>query len=406
MGTVHFSSIAEQAARLGAFCPDNQVAVRGSGHGPLAGLTFAAKDVFDIAGTVTGNGNPDWLRTHRPAARSAVAVERLLAAGADLVGRTITDELAYSLTGENFHYGTPLNPRDPTRVPGGSSSGSASIAAAGLVDFALGSDCGGSVRVPASYCGIAGMRATHGRIPTAGVVPFAPSFDSVGWFARDMGVFERVGRVLLEDDAAARPIRQALVATDALALLDAGSQAAMAPALARIGARIDDVRRITLAEDGLDSWSATFRTIQAAEIWDSVGAWIEATRPIFGPGVRERFEAASRSDPDAVMRARAHRQAIVRNLDALLVPGTVLVMPTVPRVAPERNARLEDIEVTYRNRAMGLLCAAGLAGLPQISLPLAEHEGLPLGLSLIGARNRDIDLIALARTLCGQKNGT
>src|SRR5687767_7209950 len=204
----------------GAFCRDNHVALRGSGRGPLAGLTMGVKDLFDIAGHRTGFGNPDWLRTHGPAPATASAVQRLLDAGADMVGKTHTDELAYSLSGENSHYGTPLNPRCPERVPGGSSCGSVSAVAAELVDFALGSDCGGSVRLPASYCGVLGIRPTLGRIPMDGAVPFAASFDAAGWFARDARMLERVGGVLLGEDAETVPPRRAVIADDAFAMVE------------------------------------------------------------------------------------------------------------------------------------------------------------------------------------------
>lgn len=385
---------------LGAFCPDNQISVRGSARGPLAGLSFAAKDVFDVAGSVTGNGHPDWLRTHGPAARHATAVQRLLDAGADLVGKTVADELCYSLTGENVHYGTPVNPADPARVPGGSSSGSASVAAAGIVDFALGTDCGGSIRVPASYCGILGMRPTHGRIPLDGVVPFAPSLDCAGWFARDAGIFMRVGRVLLADDAPAGRLTRLVFPVDAFAMLEPDMQAALAPAVDRVEAIVAPGRREVLAEEGLDAWSATFRAVQAGEVWSSLGRWIEATRPEFGPGVRERFATAREIDPEEVETARRHRQRIVQRLEDLLPADTVLVLPTVPRVAPLRGSDAAEVEVAYRHKAMNLLCSAGLAGLPQISMPLGVLDGLPVGLSIVGARGSDVDLMAVAGEIC------
>lgn len=381
---------------LNALCPDNQVQVTGAATGSLADLTFAVKDVFDIEGTVTGNGHPDWLRTHSPAQRHAEAVARLLSAGAALIGRTISDELAYSLTGENAHYGTPVNPADPSRVPGGSSSGSASVAAAGAVDFALGSDCGGSVRVPASYCGILGMRPTHGRVPMTGAVPFAPSFDCAGWFARDTEVFAAVGRVLLDDARPAEPIRRLVIARDGFALLDPSLRVTLDPVVAALCARMDEVEEVQLAEPDLDAWSAAFRTLQAAEVWDSVGPWIERVRPKFGPGVSERLDAARRTGPDEVAAANEVRAAVRTRLDGLLMPGTALVLPTVPRVAPERGLPAAEIEIAYRHLAMNLLCPAGLAGLPQISMPLAYHGGLPIGLSILGRRGSDIDLVTLA----------
>lgn len=387
---------------LGAFIPGPRLARPGAPAGPLAGLAFAVKDVMDVAGTSTGNGHPDWLGTHPPAARSAVAVERLLDAGASLAGKTIADELCYSLTGENVHYGTPLNPAAPDRVPGGSSSGSASATAGGVVDFALGTDCGGSVRVPSSYCGLFGMRPTHGRIPLDGVAPFAPSFDCVGWFARAAGLLERVGRVLLADAAPAPPLTRLLAPREAFALLSPEAAAALAPVLRLAQETLAPCEEIALAPDGLDAWSATFRTLQAAEIWASVGPWIEKVRPAFGPGVKERFDAARAVAPSAVENAAAHRATIRARLGDLLQPGTAFLMPTVPRPAPLRGMATAEVEVTTRHLAMNLLCIAGLGGLPQVSLPLARLEGVPFGLSLVGPAGSDTALLRAAVALAGR----
>src|SRR6184192_3709066 len=177
---------------IGAFVPGERFRITGRAGGPLAGLTFAAKDLFDVAGHPTGGGNPDWARSNPIPTRHDWAVQRLLDAGATLIGKTITDEVSLGIVGENAFYGTPINPRAPDRVPGGSSSGSAAAVAAGLCDTALGTDTGGSVRVPASFCGLYGIRPTHGRIDMSGVMPMAPSFDVPGWFANGPGVFRRV----------------------------------------------------------------------------------------------------------------------------------------------------------------------------------------------------------------------
>lgn len=387
------------ADALGAFIPGPRLARPGAASGVLAGLAFAVKDVMDVAGTSTGNGHPDWLATHPPAARSAVAVERLLAAGASLAGKTIADELCYSLTGENVHYGTPLNPAAPDRVPGGSSSGSASATAGGAVDFALGTDCGGSVRVPSSYCGLFGMRPTHGRIPLDGVAPFAPSFDCVGWFARDAVLLERVGRVLLADAAPALPLTRLTAPREAFGLLSPEAAAALEPSLRLAQETIAPCEEIALTTDGLDAWSATFRTLQAAEIWTSVGPWIERVRPAFGPGVKERFDAARAVSASAVEAAAAHRTAIRARLGDLLQAGTAFLMPTVPRPAPLRGMATAEVEVTTRHLAMNLLCVAGLGGLPQVSLPLAQVDGAPFGLSLVGPAGSDTALLRAASAM-------
>ena len=200
---------------LNAFCKDTDAYLEGAAGGPLSGLTFAAKDIFDVAGYVTGGGNPDWQATHEAAKHTAWVVSRLADAGATMVGKTITDEITRGIFGENAHYGTPVNPRAPGRVPGGSSSGSAAAVAGGIVDFALGSDTGGSVRVPASFCGLYGLRPTHGRIPLDGILLQAPSYDTIGWFARDADLFARIGAVLLHSDIPQSRPRHLVIAEDA-----------------------------------------------------------------------------------------------------------------------------------------------------------------------------------------------
>lgn len=385
---------------LGAFCRDNHVAAAGSGSGPLVGLSFAVKDVFAVAGARTGFGHPDWLVSHPPAVETARAVADLLAAGADLVGKTFSDELCYSLSGENVHYGTPVNPRAPGRIPGGSSSGSASAVAGGLAEFAIGTDCGGSVRVPASYCGVFGMRPTHGRVPVDGALPFAPSFDCVGWFARDPGVMERVGRVLLADDGPARPFRRLLVAEDAFARADEEVRVALDEAMSCLERAVGPATGVALARDGLEEWFETFRILQAAEIWRSLGGWIEHAGPSFGVGVRERFAAAAAITPAQVEAAAARRLEIAAEVEALIGEGDVVCLPTTPRPPPPLGLAAADVEVAYRNRAMALLCISGLAGLPQLSLPVATVGGAPVGLSVLAARGADIDLLALGARIC------
>jgi amidase len=385
---------------LGAFCRNNHVALGGASDGLLAGLSFAAKDVFDIAGSRTGYGHPAWLQSHPPAGTTAEAVRLVLEAGATLVGRTISDELCYSLSGENFHFGTPINPRAAERIPGGSSSGSAAAVAGGLVDFALGTDCGGSVRVPASYCGIFGMRPTHGRVSLDGVFPFAKSFDCAGWFARDPEVLMRVGRVLLGERAPPSPFHRLLIAEDAFERADAAVRDAFGPAIAALERRVGKAHPMRLSRSGLESWFETFRIVQASEIWRSFGRWIETEQPRFGPGVRERFEIAASVTEAQAAAANDKRREIMDEIQAAISPGDVVCLPTTPRAAPLRGSSLTEVEVIQRQQAMALLCTAGLGGLPQLSLPLADVAGAPVGLSIVARRGADIDLLALAVETC------
>jgi amidase len=384
--------------RLGAFCRHTHVALAGATTGPLAGLTFGLKDIYDVAGHRTGFGSPDWLATHAPAARTAAVATRLLGAGATLVGRTHTEEMAFSLTGENAHYGTPVNPAAPDRVPGGSSSGSAAAVAGGLVDFAIGSDTGGSVRAPASFCGIHGMRPTHGRIPMDGACPLAPSFDTCGWFARDAGLLARVGAVLLGTEAAARRPRRLLVATDAFAHALPDVAASLEAAVTRVTARFGPAEPVTVSVEGLAAWYELFRVLQFAEIRAAHGDWVARVRPRFGPQVAARFEMVMRADETLVAPMRERRAGIVAHLEALLAGDTLLLMPTMPDIAPLRGAP-PDETVAFRERALGLLCVAGLGGLPQLSLPMASVRGAPVGLSLLAARGGDELLLSVAQQL-------
>jgi len=374
-----------------AFCRHTHVALGGAPDGPLHGLTMAVKDVFDIARHRTGNGNPVWLESHTPAARTASAVQRLLAAGASMVGKTHTDEMAYSLNGENVHYGTPTNPKAPGRIPGGSSSGSAVAVAGGLVDFALGTDCGGSVRLPASYCGIYGIRTTHGLVPADGVVDLAASFDTVGWFARDPVTMSRVGDVLLPGGPGFAP-KRLLIAEDAFAFAGEEITAAMAAAVERLKAAFADHRQVRVYTGDPAAWSGIFRILQGDEIRRRHGAWIDAHNPSFGPGIAERFRWTRTIDPAEVERMRPQREAVARHLDSLLSDDALLCLPTAPGIAPKLATPAAELEV-FRARAFALLSIAGLARLPQISLPLATMAGCPLGLSLIAPRGRDRGLL-------------
>ena len=368
------------------------IALPATGSGVLDGMRFAVKDVFDIAGHVTGCGNPDWLRSHAPATHTASVVTAMQAAGATMLGKTLTDELAYSLNGENHHYGTPANPRAPQRIPGGSSSGSASAVALDLVDVALGTDCGGSIRLPSSFCGLFGLRPTHGRVATDGLVPLARSFDTVGWFASSADHLRRVGQVLLGDDQRAVAPRRLLIATDLFDLLDGPERTALQAAMDRLKVHFDEVIEVTVGDGLLDVLMQSFRTLQAAEIWHEHGNWITREKPVFGPGVRQRFDNTARITAGDVTRAQAVRDSVRRRLDALLAPDTALCLPSAPTIAPLRDTAVETQE-EFRGKAMRMLCLAGLAGTPQVSVPVTMFADAPLGMSLMMRRGADRALL-------------
>ncbi len=379
----------------------------------LGGLSFAVKDLIDIGGYVTGCGNPTWRDTHPPAAANAVCVEQLLDAGARCVGKTVTDELAFSLLGENYFYGTPPNPRAPDRVPGGSSSGSASAVAQGLVDFALGTDTGGSVRVPASNCGVWGLRPSHGFVSVAGVNPFAPTFDTVGVLAKSAEILASVSSVLLasDDDAVEEP-RTIHLVEEAFTLADTEVRQALEEPLRHLGSLFGGrLRETSLREingeagalKGADfgAWLDTYGVLQWAEIWSCLGAWVEEVNPAFGPEAAQNFDLAKSLDRRRVGLAVRSREEYFRKLRSFLGPNDLLCMPTTPATAPLKGtvgARGGANAASYYPRALSLTAVAGIGRLPQVSLPLAEGpSGGPVGLSLLAANGRDAFLLSTVK---------
>ena len=378
--------------------PNSNVRLTGHAGGALSGLSFVAKDLFDVAGYPTGAGNPDWPR-HRPLPKvHAWAVQTLLDAGADLVGKSITDEISLGLLGENAFDGTPLNPRAIDRVPGGSSSGSASAVARGDCDTALGTDTGGSVRVPASFCGLYGMRTTHGSLPLDGLMPQAPGSDTTGWFARDAATFARVGEVLLGGPVGPSLPTQLVVAMDAFGFADPGVQAALAPAVAKLGRLIGSARDDVMAPQGLSVWGRAQRTLQMAEAWATFGDWVQRGVPRFSFLVARSLMAGSAVSAADLAAAALMRDEVRGRLAQLVPPGTILCLPTTPGPAPRKGLPLSDMD-RVRDRINCLCAQGGLAGHPQLSLPMGELDGAPIGLSILGARGTDLQVIAVAQAM-------
>ena len=382
-----------------AFLPYPAMPVAHAAGGPLAGLTFAVKDLFDVAGYPTGGGNPLLLALSGVKTTTAPTVQRLLDAGARFVGKTHTDELAFSMNGRNAHFGTPVNGGAPDRIPGGSSSGSAAAVSNRLCDFALGTDTGGSVRAPASHCGLFGIRPTHGRVSLERCLDLAPSFDTCGFFARDARTFGRVADVLLGEDASPLPARVRLLRpTDVWGLLADDVAAALAPALARVEAAAGKAQPCAVVLDSFDAMYWSFRYLQGREAWQVDGPFIERFAPPLGPGVAERFAWSRRVTEAQVVGAAHFCDRFRAHLAGLTGPDGVLVMPTMPDVAPLLAADDSELE-EYRNAAIRMLCISGLSGLPQVTLPLASRLGAPLGISLLGPAGSDRSLVALAERI-------
>jgi len=384
--------------------------------GPLDGLTFAVKDLIDVAGHVTSWGSPSWRDAHTKASVNAVCVEQILAAGATCVGKTATDEFTFGLTGENHFFGTPLNPKAPDRAPGGSSSGSASAVACGLVDFAIGSDTGGSVRVPASNCGVYGWRPTHGLISVAGVNVFAPTYDTIGILARDAEVLSKTAEVLISCDIPTVPdeIGTIHLIKEAFELADENVRQAMAAPVNMIKELFSGKTRETSLREidgdygavGLQRWYECYYPVQWGEIWSCLGSWITDNKPELGPRTKMNFELTKGMDRKTINAAARQRETLFRRVSGVLGPFDLLCFPTSPVLAPIKNSlSLDRTKGDYYPRTLAMTSISGITRTPQVTMPLAEVDGTPIGLSLLAKCHMDAFLLAMARAISAKSGG-
>ncbi|XP_061338008.1 amidase 1-like [Gastrolobium bilobum] len=421
----------ETASDYGAFM-DKFILPPSSSPGlPLNSLTFAIKDIFDVEGYVTGFGSPDWARTHPVATSTAPTVLALLRAGATSVGKTVLDEMAYSINGENKHYGTPRNPCAADRVPGGSSSGSAVAVAAKLVDFSLGTDTGGSVRVPAAYCGIFGFRPSHGAISTSGVIPLAQSFDTVGWFARDPMILGRVGRVLLQlpDVAPVRPTC-IIIAEDCFQLSSIPYDQLTGAVIKAIDklyggdvlkhkilgdyvkANVPSLKHFMSKENtdqvyniaSLAALESALRKLQRYEFKNNHGEWVSAVKPDLDPGISERVSEALRSTGENIDMSHSVKGELRDALTALLGDFGVLMIPTLPGPPPKLQTNASELEI-FRARAFSLLSIVGVSGFCQVNIPLGMYNNLPISISLVARHGADGFLLHLVEVLYDRIKG-
>lgn len=377
-----------------AFMPYPAYPVPHATHGPLSGMTFAVKDLFDVAGYPTGGGNPHLLALSGIKSHTAPVVQRLLNSGARFVGKTHTSELAYSMSGHNVHYGWPRNGAAPDHIPGGSSSGSASAVSNGACDFALGTDTGGSVRTPASYCGLFGLRPTHGRISLDGCQPLCATMDTCGFFARTPEVFTAVAECLLDNDGPPVTNVQLACHDDLFSRLPPHSQQALLSVRQRLARHFGEIANLTAPLPDIDDIYLAFRQIQGYEAWQSQGETIERYGLQLGPDVRDRFfwgKAVTTAQFEAACQQRERFSAW---WDAQL-GDAVLVLPTVPDGAPLLTAEADEIEAV-RRLSHDILLISVMTQRPQVTLPVAQVGGLPLGISLLGPRGSDRLLVDLA----------
>ncbi|KAL5705232.1 amidase [Ranunculus cassubicifolius] len=385
----------------------------------LTGLTFAVSDNIDIKDYVTGFGNPDWKRTHDPAEKTAMVVELLLKNGATCVGKTVMDELAFGITGENVHYGTPTNPEVPTQIPGGSSCGSAVAVAAQLVDFSIGTDTVGCIRTPASFCGILAFRPSQGCVSTSGVVANSQSLDAVGWFARDATVLHHVGHVLLQPSHMEfRRTRRLIFADDCFQFLKVPKQKSVhvvvkaaeklfgyqQPEHVNIGQHISaNVPSLKGFCESSNNWqhgtsalqalSNVMTLLQRYEFKSNHEEWIETVKPKLGNDISDRVLAAVNSTYENIKTIYKVRTELRATLHTLLKDDGILVIPTIPDLQSKKLNSKKSLPSEFQNQAYVLLSIAGVSGCCQATVPLGKHEGRPLSVSFIASHGKDRSLL-------------
>lgn len=366
-------------------------------EGALSNLTFAVKDIVDIKGYTNSLGNPDYKSQNHPAAANAVCVEQLLTAGARCLGKTIADDLCFSFIGENYFYGTPVNPRAPDRVPGGSSSGSASAVACGLVDFAVGTDTGGSVRIPANNCGVYGFRPSWGAISTAGVITLSPSIDTVGIIARDADTLSRAAAVLLgEKIPKVADVESIYILTDLWNICDNDIITALAPPIHKLkklyGKKVQEIS----LHNQFYEWRKQLNIFHLAEIWSSLGGWIETNNPTLSPLTSKTFFATKNVSRDQIQSSIEAVKNYFHEIKLLMGSNNLICIPTAPAVAPIKGAiENDDFRKDYSARTFALTTLSGVGQLPEISMPVAASNGLPVGLSLLGPYLQDTFLLRI-----------
>ncbi|MBC2607906.1 amidase [Pelagicoccus albus] len=386
--------ISTRLRELGALVPEGDFQLQGSGSGPLKGLSFVVKDLFDVAGYRTSAGNPDWLAEQAPASVTAPLVSHLLDSGADLFGKTITDDFACGMFGENIHYGTPLNSRSPERVPGGSSSGSVAAVAGGAVDFSIGTDTGGSVRVPASFCGIYGMRPSHGYVNMNRCFPQCDYFDTAGWFTRSVDLLQVVGDVILSPGDPFSELDELLVAEDVLDWVEPK----VAEAFTELFRWLEVSGRGKFFNRNGEHYLNTYWPLMSRQLWNTHREWLEAKERTLAPGLADRLREAGKVDALAFQKATEDRADIAAHFNDALGSHGAFLLPTTPDLAPLKGGELGDLN-RFRSRCVSMVGGASLAGLPQISIPAIEIQGATVGLSLLGPRGSDRALLRLAKSI-------
>jgi aspartyl-tRNA(Asn)/glutamyl-tRNA(Gln) amidotransferase subunit A len=395
-------TIYREQARVAAEVADAR-AKAGISIGPLDGTIVTIKDLFDVAGEVTRVGSKVFAEEAKPAAADAPAVQRLRGGGAVIVAKTNMSEFAYTGIGANPHFGTPGNPADRTRVPGGSSSGAAVAAADGMCEVAIGTDTGGSCRIPGALCGIVGYKPSRQRIPTEGAFPLSYSIDSIGPIARSVEACAKADAVMAGENftpiepAPLAGLRIGVVQGSPLENLDETVTKRFSDALARLRQANARMLEEKLAQlDGMAQVNSK-GGVQPAEAFAVHRDLLSRRADAIDPNVRVRLERAQTISAADYIDMVRERQRLIRSMDGRLTDIDVLAWPTTPMVAPTMQEVAAPDEFARKN-AMLLrnTVIVNFFDLCAISLPLPRESGLPTGLMLVARNGQDQRLFRIA----------
>ncbi|KAB5524366.1 hypothetical protein DKX38_022115 [Salix brachista] len=392
---------------------------------PLTGLTFAVSDLFEIEGYVTGFGHPDWAKTHEAASQTSAVVSTLVEGGATCVGKTVVDELAYRHVLVLFKFLKTANlGHTMTRVPGGSSSGAAVAVAANLVDFSLGVDTVGGVRVPAGFCGIIGFRPSYGAISKIGVLPVSASLDTVGWFAKDPNILRRVGHVLLQSAfGGQRSPRQIIMADDCFQSLkipvDRVSQVVVKSTEKHFGrqilkheildvylnSKVPSLKEFRNKQTNGEVKTSSIRLLANVmqllhryEFRSNHEEWINTVKPILEPNFSAQMnEIVDLSDAEIEL-CKSIREEMGSAINSLLKDDGILVVPTTAYLPPKIGGK-EILSEEFQSSSIGLMSIASLSGCCQVTVPLGYYNKCPISVSLIARHGSDRFLLDTVQTM-------
>ena len=366
--------------------------------GNLNKYSFSAKDLFDLRGHIKSNGHKGSLTKFEPCNDTSPLISSLLNEGAKLIGLTNCDEFFYSLTGVESSFQQPQNWINEVLVPGGSSSGAAASVGFDLVDFALGSDTGGSIRVPASFCSLFGIRPTHGRVSTNGMTALAPSLDTLGWLTKKPELLSKVGKILLRNYKKESDKINKVFLLDNLFKLSTEEISLNIKIWSKKLENDFDLDITSLSTIDFQRTIMDFQIIQGWEAKNGIVKFIKKNNLKLRKNIQERINFADSITESEYKKANKNRYEFKQRINSILEDGCVAIFPTTPMPALNKGKINQELSI-FRKKIHNFTCVSGLTGRPQISLPINLKHPQPFGVSILGGLNKDEQLISMVEKI-------